>query len=44
MAGVWGRSGPEGSKRNQKLEAEAGRGVRRPVLQKGVVRGDNEDV
>lgn len=33
---VWGRSGPEGSKRSQKLEAAASRGVRRPVLQKEV--------
>ena len=44
VAGVWGRSGPEGSKRGKKLEAEAGGGVRRPVLQEGVDRGDNEGV
>lgn len=28
VASVWGRSGPEGSKRSKKLEAEVGRAVR----------------
>lgn len=28
VASVWGRSGPEGSKRSKKLEAEAGGAVR----------------